>query len=98
MAIDRFAVAEEVARSYGARFRVIGGSPRHDVARAFGVIEGPHGLYQRKTYVIGADRVIRAVIDDAHDMLRHSREALAAVRRTVIAPTAAGDWTADGET
>jgi peroxiredoxin len=54
----------------------VGDGPTHAAARAYGVFLERYGVYARVTFVIDADRVIRAVIADPHDMQKHSRRAL----------------------
>ncbi len=78
--VDRPEVAEAYARAAGARFPFIGNPPGNEIARAYGVLSERYGIYRRATFVIDPDGIIRAVIRDPHDMLAHSREALATVR------------------
>ncbi|MER3419842.1 MAG: hypothetical protein C4290_04630 [Chloroflexota bacterium] len=81
--VDRPEVARAYARAAGARFPLLGNPPGHVIARAYGVLSERFQVYRRATFVIDPDGVVRAVIRDPHDMLRHSHEALTAVRALV---------------
>jgi alkyl hydroperoxide reductase subunit AhpC len=83
ISVDQYAVAQEYAQSVGARFPVVGDGPAHAAARAYGALLERYGVYARLTFVIDADRVIRAVIADPHDMQQHSRRALEVVTEIV---------------
>ncbi len=78
--MDRPEVAQAYARAAGARFPFIGNPPGHAIARAYGVLSERYSIYRRATFVIDPDGIVQAVIRDPHDMLAHSREALAVVR------------------
>ncbi len=81
--MDRPEVALAYAHAAGARFPFIGNPPGHAIARAYGELSERYQIYRRVTFVIDPDGIVRAVIRDPHDMLAHSRAALAAVRALV---------------
>lgn len=81
--VDRPEVAQAYARAAGARFPFIGNPPGNEIARAYGVLSERYRIYRRVTVVIDPDGIVRAVIRDPHDMLRHSREAVATARALV---------------
>lgn len=80
ISVDSFAAANAFAESLGAEFPLLGDWPLNRVARAYGVYDEERHIARRVTFVVGADRTIHAVIDEAKDMDRHSKEALEAVR------------------
>ncbi len=81
--VDRPEVAQGYARAAGARFPFIGNPPGNEIARAYGALSERYRIYRRVTFVIDRDGIVRVVIRDPHDMLRHSREALAAAHALV---------------
>ena len=80
MSVDSWAAANAFKESLGAKFPLLGDFPLNTVGRAYDVYQEDRHLHRRVTYVIDQDRVIRAVIDEARDMERHSQDALAALR------------------
>jgi peroxiredoxin len=80
VSVDPWPAANAFAESLGAQFHVLGDWPLNKTGRAYDVYNEERYLSSRVTFVIGKDRVIRAVIDDPRDMERHSKEALEAVK------------------
>ena len=80
VSVDPWPSANAFAESLGAEFPLLGDWPQDAVSKAYGVYNEERSIAGRVTFVIDGERVIRAVIDDARDMERHSKEALEAVR------------------
>ena len=80
MSVDPWPAANAFGESLGAQFPVLGDWPLNKTGRAYDVYNDERYITNRTTFVIDKDRVIRAVIDDARDMERHSKDALEAVR------------------
>lgn len=80
MSVDSWAAANAFAESLGAEFPLLGDFPLNTVAKAYGVYDEERHLSRRVTFVMDSERVIRAVIDDARDVERHVRDALAVVQ------------------
>jgi len=57
-----------------------GDYPRHTPSRAFGVYDEERETDRRVTFVIDKEGVVRHVIDEPRDMMRHSREALEVIK------------------
>ena len=79
MSVDPWPAANAFRESLNAQFQVLGDWPLVKTGRAYDVYNEERYVTSRVTFVIDKDRVIRAVIDDARDMERHSKEALEAV-------------------
>lgn len=80
ISVDAWPAATAFAESLGAGFPLLGDWPLNKVARAYDVYNEERYVASRVTFVIDADRVIRAVIDEPREMEKHSQDALAAVK------------------
>lgn len=80
VSVDPWPAANAFAESLSATFPLLGDWPLNKTSHAYDVYNDERYIANRVTFVIDRDRVIRAVIDDARDMEKHSQDALAAVR------------------
>ena len=55
--------------------------PGHQATKAFNVYDEQRETNRRVTYVIDKLGIIRHVVDDASDMVRHSEESLQVVKK-----------------
>lgn len=80
MSVDSWACTRAFGASVGADFPMLGDWPHNTVSKAFGVYKEAEFVAARVTFVLDAEHVIRAVIEDEKDVKRHISESLAVLR------------------
>jgi peroxiredoxin len=81
ISVDPFPSLGAWARELKLWFPLLSDWPEHKVSRAYGTFNEERSVSNRITFVVDKQGYVRAVIDDATDMERHAREALAVVRQ-----------------
>jgi peroxiredoxin Q/BCP len=89
MSIDSFACTNAFGNSVGAEFPMLGDWPLHTVSHAYGVYDEEKHYDRRVTFVLDADHVIRAVIEEERQVDRHISESLAVLRELAGLPAGA---------
>ena len=77
---DKYPSQKAFADHCGVTYVVAADFPLHEAAQAFGVFNEERRSDQRVTFVIDKEGMVRHVIDEAQDMLRHSRESLEVIQ------------------
>lgn len=89
ISVDPFPSLGAWARELGLWFPLLSDWPKYEASRRYGVFNADRNTADRVTFVLDRGGLVRAVIDDAHDLERHAAESLA-VARTLPATLAEG--------
>ncbi len=79
ISVDSFASANHFCEHLGLKFPLLGDFPRNEVGKSYGVFVEERGIFQRTTFVIDKDGIVRARIDDRDPSL-HPTKALEAIK------------------
>ena len=74
----------------GLTFPLLGDWPKNATCRAYGTYIEERSIAARRTFMVDRDGVVRAIVDDMRDVLRHSREALEWAQHPGMASPSAG--------
>ena len=76
ISIDSPWAAAAFAEKLGLDFPMLGDWPKYEASRLYGAYDEERMRDNRQTFIIDRRGTVRALIDDARDFARHSREAL----------------------
>jgi thioredoxin-dependent peroxiredoxin len=80
MSVDSWACTNAFGNSIGAEFPMLGDWPLQSVSRAYSVYNERRYMARRVTFVMDADHIIRAVIEEEREVERHIADALNVLR------------------
>ena len=69
------------AKQLGVTFPLVGDFPWAPAGRAWDVLNEERGIDGRVTFVMDRDSVVRHIIEDARDPVRHADESLAEIQK-----------------
>ena len=81
ISVDSAFANNAFAESLGVTFPVLGDFPWAPTARAWKVINEERGIANRSTFVTDRDGVVRHIIQDARDPVRHADESLGEIQK-----------------